>query len=331
MRKFGIEFVPVEVYWKTTFYAIQAEKLGYDSIWITDHFNNRNVYVTLSYISNYTTDIHLGPGVTNPYLIHPVVTAQSVASLNEVAPSRVHCGIGAGDKTTLELAKVELKNPITTVKEAVEIIRHQLSREKEGYRGKIFQLTPGSRLNFKVNNEIPIYIGAQGPMMLELTGEIADGALINASHPDDIREAIDLVKKGLKKANRRREEIDIAVFTSFSIAEKEELAKKSAAPAIAYIVAGSNTAILEKHGISLIKAGKIKEALVNRRWDEAFSAVNERMINAFSISGTPEQCLEKIDNLFKMGINHFIAGSPIGPNIRRSINLFGNEVLPLLS
>ena len=116
--KFGIEFVPMDLYWRTVFYTIQAEKLGYDHVWITDHFNNRNVYVTLTLIANYTERIKLGPGVTNPYLVHPVMTAQAVASLNEIAPGRVVCGIGAGDKTTLEMVGLEMKTPLRAVREA---------------------------------------------------------------------------------------------------------------------------------------------------------------------------------------------------------------------
>lgn len=67
MAEFGIEFVPRDLYWKTTYYAIQAEKAGFTYLWITDHFNNRNVYVALSIISAYTDKIKFGPGVTNPY------------------------------------------------------------------------------------------------------------------------------------------------------------------------------------------------------------------------------------------------------------------------
>ena len=85
MVEFGIEFVPRDLYWKTTFYAIQAEKIGFDYLWITDHFNNRNVYVSLAIASAYTERIKFGPGVTNPYLVHPMVTAQAVATLNEIA------------------------------------------------------------------------------------------------------------------------------------------------------------------------------------------------------------------------------------------------------
>jgi 5,10-methylenetetrahydromethanopterin reductase len=328
MKSFGIEFVPMELFWKTTYYTMQAEKLGYDSIWITDHFNNRNVYVSLSFIANYTDQIKLGPGVTNPYLIHPIITAQSVASLNEVAPGRVLCGIGAGDKTTLEMLGIKMKSPLTAMRESVELIKKQIDREKGAYEGKMFRALPGSRFNFKVKSGIPIYIGAQGPKMLQLAGEIGDGALINASHPDDIERAVGLISKGAAKAVKTMEDIDVAAYTSFSIADKKKEAMKSVVPVVAYIVAGSPPFILEKHGISVEKADTIKSELANRNWGKAFGAVEPGMIDAFSICGDPDQCTEKINELFKTGVNHFITGSPLGPHKKEAINLFGHEVMP---
>ncbi|MBN2334552.1 5,10-methylenetetrahydromethanopterin reductase [Candidatus Bathyarchaeota archaeon] len=318
----------MELFWKTTYYTMQAEKLGYDSIWITDHFNNRNVYVSLAFIANYTDRIKLGPGVTNPYLIHPVYTAQSVASLNEVAPGRVICGIGAGDKTTLEMLGREMESPLRAMRESVGLIRSQIAREKGGYGGRMFSTSAGARFNFKVKGEVPIYIGAQGPKMLQLAGEIGDGVLINASHPRDIERAVDLVAKGAAKAGRNGDEIDVAAYTSFSVADDRKSAKKSVVPVVAYIVAGSPPQILERHGIPVESADHIRKDLADRNWGEAFGAVNSEMIDAFSICGDPDQCVEQIDGLFKTGVTHFITGSPLGPSKKKSINLFGNEVIP---
>ena len=327
-RSFGIEFVPMELFWKTTYYSMQAEKLGYDSIWITDHFNNRNVYVSLAFIANYTEHINLGPGVTNPYLVHPVITAQSVATLNEVAPGRVICGIGAGDKTTLEMLGKNMDSPLRAMRESVELIRRQVAREKQGYEGKMFATSAGARFNFKTKGTIPIYIGAQGSRMLQLAGKIGDGALINASHPRDIERAVKLIRKGVEKAGRKMDDVDVAAYTSFSVADDKKSAKKCVVPVVAYIVAGSPQPVLEKHEISIESANKIREGLASRNWGEAFGSVTSDMIDAFAICGTPDQCVEQIDELFKMGITHFISGSPLGPSKKQSINLFGCEVMP---
>ena len=327
MVEFGIEFVPRDLYWKTTFYAIQAEKIGFDYLWITDHFNNRNVYVSLAIVSAYTERIKFGPGVTNPYLIHPVVTAQAVATLSEIAPDRVVCGIGVGDKTTLQMVNAEQAKPLATIQESVRIIREISSGRTLDMQGEIFKIT-GAKLNFKVASSVPIFIGAQGPKMLTLAAEIGDGVLINASHPTDVENAIKFVHEGAGKTGKKVEDLNVSAYTSFSIAASYDKALKAVIPVVAYIFAGSPEMILERHGISVELASKIRDAIVHGQWKEAFSLVDNNMVEAFSICGTAETCVEKIDKLVKVGVNQIVAGSPIGSNMRKAINMIATEVFP---
>lgn len=327
MTEFGIEFVPRDLYWKTTFYAIQAEKSGFDYLWITDHFNNRNVYVSLAIASAYTNRIKFGPGVTNPYLAHPVATAQSVATLNEIAPGRVVCGLGAGDKTTLQMVDVEQKKPLQTIRECVHIIRQITSGKTVEMDGDIFKVN-GVKLNFKMANSIPVFIGAQGPKMLALAAEIGDGVLINASHPRDVESAMTFIKKGAMRANKNPDDLNISAYTSFSVASNYEKAFKAAVPVVAYIVAGSPDMILARHGVPIETATKIRESIIHRQWKEIFFHIDPDMVEAFSICGTPGTCIEKIHKLSKVGIDQIVAGSPIGPNVRKSINMIAAQIFP---
>jgi len=327
MVEFGIEFVPSEPYWKTTFYAIQAEKRGFNYLWITDHFNNRNVYITLTAAALHTKRIKLGPGVTNPYLINPVITAQAVASLNEIAPARVILGIGAGDKTTLRSTGLEMQKPLTAVKECVEIVRRMVSEKSVTFEGEVFK-TSDAKFFFKPKMKIPIYVGAQGPKMLELAGNIGDGVLINAGHPTDVNYAVGLVKKGVGQAGKRLIDVDVAAYTSFSVHEDLKKAAEAAVPVVAYVAAGSPDVVLQRHEIDQEKARKIGEALKAGKWGEAFGSVSSKMIEAFSVCGTPEMCIERINDLLKSGISQFVVGSPIGPNVRKSIDLISERIIP---
>jgi 5,10-methylenetetrahydromethanopterin reductase len=330
MLKFGVEFVPQEPYWKTLYYAIQAEKRGFHHLWITDHFNNRNVYVTLTAAALYTEKMKLGPGVTNPYLINPVMTAQAVASLNEIAPGRIVLGIGAGDKTTLESVGVEMEKPLTAVKETIEILREMMEGKSVTYEGQLFQAR-GAQFLFKPRGEIPIYVGAQGPKMLKMAGEIGEGVLINACHPKDVDYAVGQVKRGIEEAGKRPIDVDIAAYTSFSVHKDVDKANKAATPVVAYIVAGSPSVILERHSIDLKKAEDIREALKTAKWGQAFGAVSQEMIKAFSVCGTPTMCVDRITQLLRSGISQFVVGSPIGPNVRKSIDLISEKIIPHFS
>lgn len=327
MVKFGIEFVPREAYWKIVYYTVQAERGGFSNLWVTDHFNNRNVYTTLAAAAIYTNRITLGPGVTNPYMVNPVFTAQAIATLNELATGRVALGIGAGDKTTLESVGVEMSKPLTAVQEAVDIIRKMVNGESVAYNGEVFKVA-GAKFLFKPRGTIPVYVGAQGPKMLELAGKIGDGVLINAAHPKDVASAVNSTREGIRQAGKKPENVDVAAYTSFSVHEDLKKATKAAVPVVSFIVAGSPSLLLDRHGIDVKKAEEIREALKANDWGKAFGAVTPEMIEAFSVCGTPDMCIERISLLLKSGISQFVVGSPIGSNVREAINLVSQKIIP---
>ncbi|MEM2058705.1 MAG: 5,10-methylenetetrahydromethanopterin reductase, partial [Thermoproteota archaeon] len=199
--KFGIEFVPATSIDGLVSSTVQAENVGFDHVWITDHYANRCVYVALTLASLNTKRVKLGTGVTNPFHIHPAWTASTIATLNEVSNGRAVLGLGPGDRSTLSQLGLKMDKPLTAVKEAVEIIRKLWSGDKVNFSGDVFQLF-NARLGFKPSSPIPIYVGAQGPKMLELAGAIGDGVLINASHPKDFEVAVRYIQEGVQKANR---------------------------------------------------------------------------------------------------------------------------------
>ncbi len=325
--KFGIEFVPKDPYWKLAAYAMIAENQGFSNLWVTDHYGNRNVYISLAAAAMYTNKITFGTGVTNPWMINPVITAQAIATLNELAPGRVVLGIGAGDKTTLEAVGVEMGKPMAAVSETITLFRKLIAGETVAFQGEVFK-TAGAKFNFKIKNKIPVYVGAQGPKMLEMAGKIGDGILVNASHPSDIAFAVKMAGEGMKQVGKKPEDVDIAAYTSFSVNEDPKKAAKAAAPVVAFIVAGSPAPVLEKHNINPAKADEIRAALKVGDFPKAIGAVTPDMINAFSICGTPEICIEKIAALKKLGIGQFVVGSPVGQNVKQSIDLIGQKIIP---
>ncbi|MCD5409683.1 MAG: 5,10-methylenetetrahydromethanopterin reductase [Methanocellales archaeon] len=317
---FSIEFVPDMPLDELVKYCVLAEDNRFDKVWITDHYNNRNVYATLALIARKTEHIRLGPGVTNAYQIHPALTASSIATIDEISNGRAVFGIGAGDRTTLDALGIQMDKPVTRLKEAVEIIKRLLSGECVTFNGSSFKIN-GAKLAFKPSS-IPMYIGAQGPVMLKTAGMIGDGVLINGSHPADFKYAIPKVRENSPK------NFDIVAYTSFSVDADAEKAKKAAMPVVAFIAAGTPPPILERHDIDPADVAPIKNALSRGDFRTAFGAVTEQMINAFSICGSPDHCIQKIKELYGMGITEVVAGSPIGPDKRMAIKLIGEEIIP---
>jgi len=327
MVNFGIEFVPEAPSSQVAYYSGLAERTGFEYVWITDHFNNRSVWVGLTNVSLLTNSIKVGTGVTNPYCVNPVVIASAIASLDELNNYRTILGLGPGDEVTLRNLGVERVKPLRGMRESVEIIRRLWRREEVSYEGKVFNVAK-ARLSFKVNRIPPIYLAAQGPMMTKLAGEIADGILINASHPKDYEIAKEHLEAGTKKAGRRLDEIDIAAYVSFSVDKKSKKAINESKIVVAFIVAGSIPVILERHSIPKEQADQIGSFLSKGKWGEAIGAVTPEMIEAFCVAGTPDEVIERIRNLMGAGVTQLICGSPLGKDIPKAIKLIGKEVMP---
>ncbi|MFQ6054647.1 MAG: 5,10-methylenetetrahydromethanopterin reductase [Methanosarcinales archaeon] len=322
---YGIEFVPSDPVLKIAHYTKLAEQNGFDNVWITDHYNNRDVYTTLAVLALNTNSIKLGTGVTNPYTRNVAITASSIGAINEISGGRAVLGLGPGDKATFDAMGIAWEKPLTTVKETVSALRAFFSGKKVTQEGERVNIK-GAKLAFKTGN-IPIYLGAQGPKMLELAGEIADGVLINASHPKDFEFAVSQIKKGAEKAGRDPKEVDVGAYTCFSIDKKEEKAKNAAKIVVAFIVAGSPPTVLERHGIPVDAAKTIGDAIAKGDFGTVMGAVTDDMMEAFSICGTPDTCKSKIEDLLKIGVTQIVAGSPIGPNKETSIKLIGKNII----
>jgi 5,10-methylenetetrahydromethanopterin reductase len=326
--KFGIELVPSIKYYELEYYTKIAEDNRFDFVWLTDHYNNRNVYSMLTLLALKTRTIKMGAGVVNPYHIHPAVIASAIATVNEVSGGRAVLGIAAGDKVTLERIGISWKKPLTRLKEAVEIIRSLHSGKPVTFAGNFFRLS-NAKLEFKPGN-IPIYIGAQGPKMLQLAAKIGDGALINASHPKDFEEAKKNIDVGLDEVGKAR--FDTVAYTSTSVDRDREKARNAAKIVVAFIVAGSPDLIFERHSLDEKSVEKVRDALnaafTKGEWAEVPKAVNDEMIDVFSITGTPDDVMDRVERLLKAGVTQVVAGSPIGPNKKKAIELLGKEVIP---
>ncbi|GAB6266470.1 MAG: 5,10-methylenetetrahydromethanopterin reductase [Methanothrix sp.] len=318
---FGIEFVPDESVLKIGYMAKLAEDAGFGNIWITDHYNNRDVWTTLAVLSLLTNKISLGTGVTNPYTRNAAITASSIASINELSGGRAILGIGPGDKATFDKMGIDWDKPLSRVKETVLAIRAFLAKEQVSQAG-----FKGAQMSFSTS-KIPIYIGAQGPKMLELAGAISDGVLINASHPDDFKFAVPMIHAGAEKAGRKPEDVQVCAYASFSADKDTAKAVNASKIVVAFIVAGSPENVLERHGIGMDEARAISEAISRFDFKGAMDGVTTKMTEAFSISGAPADCRARIDELLSTGVTQIVVGSPIGPNKESAIKLIGKQVI----
>jgi 5,10-methylenetetrahydromethanopterin reductase len=327
--RFGIEFLPVISTLDIAYNARIAEEQGFSNVWITDHYSNRNIYVTLTHVALWTNRITIGAGVVNPYHISPAVIASSIATIDEISSGRTVLGIGAGDKITLMDLGIERKNNLAAVRESVEVIRQLWTGKTVKHEGIAFNM-PNAKLGFKISNILPIYLAAQGPKMTELAAEIAEGVLINASHPRDFVFAEKMLKKGSMKSQRciTPPNFDVGAYTVFSTDKDREKAVKAARIPVAYVVAGCLQEVLDRHEIDKAVSDKIAENLQKGNISEAKALVNDKMMDAFAVIGDTDEIIDKVEALKRAGVSQVVVGSPIGPDITKAIKTIGKNVIP---
>ena len=326
--KFGIEFSPEKPTYEVAYYSRDAEDAGFHHVWITDHYNNRNVYSAMTDIAYNTNRIIIGSAVTNPYVCNPVWTSTAIFTIDEISGGRAVFGIGAGDKMTLNAIGIKWEKPLTAVRETVEIFQQLNNTKKCTFNGKFFNV-PNARIKKKPPHKIPVYIGAQGPKMLKMSAAVADGVLVNASHSRDFEPAVKALKEGASGAGRDISDIDVAAYTSFSIDKKRDKAIKKARIVAGAIATGSPDFVLERHGIDKETADAIKEMVAKQDFPAMKEGgVPDHVVEAFSISGTPDDCVEKIETLGKVGVTQIVTGMPLGKSKTEAIKLIKKNVIP---
>jgi 5,10-methylenetetrahydromethanopterin reductase len=327
---YGIEFVPGNVNVKQVVnFCKLAESKDIDFAWITNHYNNRHCYPTLAAIAQATTALKMGPGIMNAFTDTPAAMASFFCTLNEISDGRAVLGIGPGDLSTLPKLAINAEKPVARLEEAVVQIRKLCAGDQVSKSGMQFFDYDGAKLT-GVNlpdkkKGVPIYIGAQGPKVLELAGKVGDGALINASNPKDFQIAIPIIKKASDAVGKKN--FDIGAYTAMSIDQSEKKARNAAKIVAAFIAAGSPPDLLTRHGLNLDNVAKIKAALGKFDFKTVGELVGDKEIDAFTIAGTPEMVKAKCADLTKAGVTQIIFGSPLGPDMTNSIRLLGKYVV----
>ncbi|RQD82545.1 MAG: 5,10-methylenetetrahydromethanopterin reductase [Methanocalculus sp. MSAO_Arc2] len=326
---YGIEFVPGNLSVKQVVnYCKLAETKDIDYAWITNHYNNRHCYPILAAIAQGTTELKMGPGIMNAFTDTPAAMASFSCTLNEISDGRAILGIGPGDLSTLPKLAIDPAKPVSRLKEAVIQIRALCAGEEVKKQGLEFFDYDGAKLTgvqLPGKKGIPIYIGAQGPKVLELAGEMGDGALINASNPKDFDAAIPIIKAACDKVGKKN--FDIGAYTAISVDDDVKKARNAAKIVAAFIAAGSPPAILERHNLDMGNVAKIKDALAKFDFKTVGGLVGDAEIDAFTIAGTPDEVKQKCDDLVKSGVTQVIFGSPLGPDMVKSIRLLGKYVV----
>jgi 5,10-methylenetetrahydromethanopterin reductase len=282
-----------------------AEEAGLDRLGISDVIFYRDTYEVQALCALVTKRLRIGSLVTNPYTRHPAVIAAAAATLQEISDGRAFVGIGAG--SGIRQLQVVHSPPAPTLREAVQIIKELLAGSVIKYQGRIYQLNyNNARLEFPLQQTVPILIGTRSPAVAKLAGEVADIIIVGARYISEqqITNYLGWIAEGAARAGKRVDDLEIAPRLTICCSTDGELAKRSVK-----LYAAHYLALLRPPDLLVdeSKLNRIVDAVKRvKGWyfspnvrypKEIDKLVDEEIIDKFAVAGNPDECIAKIKNL----------------------------------
>jgi 5,10-methylenetetrahydromethanopterin reductase len=350
---FGLVFQPSA---KTTPDDVAfAEDRGFTHAWLYDsQMIYSDVYVTMALCAAKTERIRLGAGVTNPLSRISPVTANAFASLNMIAPGRLVMAIGTGNTARRTLGMPAAK--LTEVTEHVRVFRElcvgNTTDYSEGSRHRKIRFLNQDGDFYNLKDPIPVLVGASGPKLLAIAGEIADGVMLfGPVSPALVNFVMRHVRAGAERAGRDPDELYVTCMTAFHLTEPgQDLESPEVRRAVGPFVASSvNIFALSNPDASALPAEyrdemggfkdiyKVTDDPIETRHltmyedylhgfrKEHADLVTENLIRATTLTGTAEEIIDSVIAMRDAGINQ-VAIQPI-LDVRTTATQFAREVI----
>jgi 5,10-methylenetetrahydromethanopterin reductase len=275
-----------------------------------------------------TDRIIVGSGVINNWTRNIGLLASTFLTLDDLAPDRVICGIGAWWDPLAKNVGIDRKKPLKAMRETIEVLRRLLNMERVTFHGE-FHHVDGIELDVvhgrKEPRNIPIMIGATGNKMMQLTGEIADGAVLNYCVPPEYNiRALELLEAGAQKSGRTLDEIDRPQLVVCSVDEDREKAIDTTRGLLTQYLA-QQPHIAKASEVSPEVIEQIQSILgwpaTKEQIDQAKHLVPEDLIHRITASGTPDEARAKVEEYRKNGCTCPIL-YPVGGDVKTLIDTF---------
>jgi 5,10-methylenetetrahydromethanopterin reductase len=308
--------------------AQYAESRGFEAVWQAESRLVREATVPMASFLAVTERIKVGSGVVNNWTRNPALLASTFSTLDDLAPGRVVLGIGAWWDPLAQKVGIARNKPLKAMRETVEAVRALLHDETVTYDGEFVHLD-GVELDYvhqeRRPKDVPIYIGATGMQMMELTGEIADGAVLNyLVSPEYNDRAMQHLDAGAARAGRGVDDLDRPQLVVCSL-DDDRAAALDAARLLVTQYLGQQPHIMKASGVPESLLDEIGKVLT---WpathDQVVAAsrlVPDDVVQMITASGTPDECREKVAEYVKRGCTCPIL-YPLGHDVRAMIDAF---------
>ena len=311
-------------------YVRYAEERGFEAVWQADSRLVRDAVVPMAAFAANTETITIGSGVVDCWTRNPARLASTFSTLDDLAPGRIILGIGAWWEPLASKVGVDRRRPLLAIRETVEACRALLANETVTYHGEFVHLD-GVELDYVYQErrpkDVPIYIGATGDRMLELTGEIADGVVLNyLVSPEYNRLAMDRLADGAARAGRSLDDLDRPQLVVCSVAETRAEALDGARLMVTQYL-GQQPHIMKASGVPESVLEEIGRVLTwpatHDQVEAASKLVPDDIVQMICAAGTADEVREKVAQYMADGCTCPIL-YPLGPDVRLMIDTFAD-------
>jgi coenzyme F420-dependent glucose-6-phosphate dehydrogenase len=308
-------------------YALLAEEVGFDSVFISDHFQPWNhdgghapaALPWLGALGSRSERIILGTSVLTPTLRYqPAMVAQAFATLGVLFPGRVVLGVGTGEalnEAAMGVAWPDQAERFARLKEALELIHLLWTEDRVDFDGQFYR-THAATVYDRPETPVPIYIGGAGPAATRLAGRVADGFITTSGKPRELytETLLPALREGLARGQRSPEQVDTMLEVKVSFDHDLERAF-------------SDCRFWAPLALSAEEKMGIEDPAEMQRLAAALPI--ERAASRFIVSNDPHKHVEAILDYVAMGFRHLVFHGP-GDDQERFLRLYGSEILPLL-
>ena len=309
-------------------YVRYAESRGFEAVWQAESRLVRDAIVPMAAYAAVTEKLKVGSGVINNWTRNIGLLAATFLTLDDLAPGRIICGIGAWWDPLAKNVGIDRRKPLLAMRETVITLRRLLNMERVSFQGEFVQVE-GIELDVvhgrREPRDVPIFIGATGDNMMELTGEIADGAVLNYCVPPEYNvKALELLEKGAKKAGRNLDDIDRPQLIVCSVDHDHDRAIDTTRGLLTQYLA-QQPHIAKASGVSMDVVAEIQSILgwpaTKEQINKAKYLVPEDLIHRITASGTPDEARAKVAEYRKYGCTCPIL-YPVGGDVNLLVDTF---------
>ena len=309
-------------------FSVLAEEQGFDSVWISDHFqpwkhNDGHAPFSLAWLAalgERTSRITIGTSVATPtFRYHPAIVAQAFGTIGALNPGRVVLGVGTGESMN-EVPATGMKWPkykerFGRLRESIELMQRLWTEERVTFEGEYYR-TESATIYDRPDEPVPIYLAASGPTVARLAGRVAQGFICTSGKAPELYKETLLpnLDEGLHKAGRSRDEVEFMIEMKVSFDTDRDRAMEDTRHWAALALSPE-----EKTGIE-------DPVEIEKR---AAALPLERVASRWIVSSDPEEQVERIAPYVEMGFRHLVFHGP-GPDQGRFIRLYAEHVIPRL-